>query len=77
VPVHERPVRHLPVASIAATLLVAATIVLYRSGLIGGMSAAFGPTAIGLIVLAHLGALAAIGTCLVALRRRPRRNRRK
>jgi len=75
--VHERPVRHLPVAAIAATLLVTATIVLYRSGLIGGTSAAFGSTTIGLIVLAHLGALAASGTCLVALRRLPRRNRHK
>jgi hypothetical protein len=75
--VHERPVRHLPVAAIVVTMLVAATIVLYRSGLIAGMTAAFGSTTIVLIVLAHLGALAAIGTCLVALRRLPRRNHRK
>lgn len=74
---HEPPVRHLPVAAIAVTLLVAATIVLYRSGLIAGMTAAFGSTTLGLIVLAHLGVLAAIGTCLIALRRRPRRSRPK
>ncbi len=73
---HDRPVRHLPVAAIAVTVLVA-TIVLYRSGLIAGMTAAFGSTSIALIVLAHLGALAAIGTCLAALRWLPPRNRRK
>jgi hypothetical protein len=59
------------------TLLVAATIVLFRSGLIARMTAAFESTTIALIVLAHLGALAAIGSCLVALRRLPRPNRRK
>jgi len=75
--VHERPVRHLTVAAIAVTMIVAAAIVMYRSGLIAGATAAFGSTTIALIVLAHLGVLAAIGTCLVALRRLPRRNRRK
>ena len=74
---HERPARHLRVAAIAVTLLVAATILAYRSGLIVGMTAAFGSTTIAVLVLAHLGALAAIGTCLVAWRRLSRRNRRQ
>lgn len=74
---HERLALHVAVAGIAVTLLVAATILLYRSGLIAGMTAAFGSSTIVLIVLAHFGALAAIGTCFVALRRLPRRNRRK
>ena len=74
---HERPVRHLPVAAIAVTLFVGAAIVWYRSGLIAGMAAASGSTTLVVIVLAHLGALAAIATCVVAWRRLPRRNHRQ
>ena len=72
---HERPVRHLTVAVIAVTIIVAAAIVMYGSGVIAGVTAALGSTTIALIVLAHLGVVAAIGTCVVAWRRLPRRNR--
>lgn len=68
--------RHLPIIAIAAAVLIAGPILLYRAGLMAGLTAV-GPTAIALIVLAHLGVLATVIGTFVAWRRRRLGNPRK
>jgi cytochrome c biogenesis factor len=75
--VHKGHSRHAPVVAIAATLLIVGAILVSRSGRIAAITAVVGSTTIGLIVLAHIGVLAAIAACLVALRRLLRQDRRK
>jgi len=67
---HEIRRRHLPIVAIAAGVLIAVPILLYRSDLIAGITAAVGSTTIALIVFVHLGVLAAVVAPLVAWRRR-------
>ena len=52
--------RHVPIAAIATAALIAGPILLYRAGLMAGLTAAVGSTTIALIVLAHLGVLATV-----------------
>jgi hypothetical protein len=54
-------------------VLVAAPILLYRIRPVVGIAAAFGSGAIALIVLAHLGVIAAVIAPVVLWRRRTRR----
>jgi len=75
--VHKTRTRHLPIVVIAAVLLIAGPILLYRSGVIAGLTAAVGSTTIALIVLAHVGVLAAVLGTMVAWRRRRLENPRK
>jgi hypothetical protein len=58
-----------------ATLIVVASICIYRIRAVAGIT--FGSTAIALAVLAHVGILAGTGASVVALRRRPGQYRRK
>jgi hypothetical protein len=60
----------LPIGLVAAAVLITVPILLYRSDLIAGITAAVGSTTITLIVLAHLGVLAAVIAPFVAWRRR-------
>jgi membrane protein implicated in regulation of membrane protease activity len=62
----------------AMVMLIAVSILLYRIRPLAGIT--FGSSAIALVVLAHLGVLAAIAGPVVAWRRRrrpPQPNRRK
>jgi len=65
--VHRTRTRHLPIIAIAAGVLIAG-ILLYRVGLMAGLTAAVGSTTIALIVLAHLGVLATVIGTFVAWR---------
>jgi hypothetical protein len=68
--VHKPRGRHWPIVAVSAVLLIAGSILLYRAGLMAGLTAAVGSTTIALIVLAHVGVLAAVIGTMVAWRRR-------
>jgi hypothetical protein len=59
----------LPIIVVAAGALIAGPILLYRAGLMAGLTAAVGSTTIAVIVLAHLGVLATVIGTFVAWRR--------
>ena len=69
--------RHSPIVLMAAVGLIAVSILFYRSERIGGITLAVGSTTIALVVLAHLGVVAAVIGTLVAWRRRRPENPRK
>ena len=63
--------RHL-VLLIAAVVVIGASFVLYRTSPVAGMALGVGSGAIAIIVIAHLGVLAAVIAPFAILRRRSR-----